>query len=69
MAYQMVTGSAEALGVAAAGLSAREFGLRAPFFAGAALLAAVSLVSTRPGESPTQPVATPLLDAELTPDG
>lgn len=48
MAYQMTTGGAVALGAAAAGLSAHEFGLRAPFFAGAVLLAAVSLVSTRP---------------------
>jgi MFS family permease len=48
MAYQMVAFGAEALGAPLAGLAAHEFGLRAPFFAGAVLLAAVSLVSTRP---------------------
>jgi len=69
MAYQMITGSAEALGAAAAGLSAHAFGLRAPFFAGAALLAAASLVSTRPARSTAQPVSASLLDTHPTPDG
>jgi MFS family permease len=68
MAYQMITGSAEALGAAAAGLSAHAFGLRAPFFAGAALLAAASLVSMRPAKSTAQPDSASLLDTHPTPD-
>jgi MFS family permease len=69
MAYQMITGSAQALGAAAAGLSAHEFGLRAPFIAGAALLAAASLISTsHPSKCATEPAPISIDDAELTPD-
>lgn len=48
MAYQMVTGGGTALGAAAAGFTARTFGLRAPFYAGGLVLAAAALISTRP---------------------
>jgi MFS family permease len=57
MAYQMVIGGGTAVGAAAAGFVADSFGLRAPFFAGAVLLLAASLISTRntgPGTLPTR---------------
>jgi len=60
MAYQMITGGAAALGTVAAGLSAHEFGLRSPFFAGAVVLAAAGLVSTRDAEPAARPVAASL---------
>jgi len=47
MAYQMVTMGAGALGAAAGGLLAHGFGLRAPFLAGAALLAVAAVASCR----------------------
>ncbi|MFJ5219345.1 MFS transporter [Streptomyces sp. NPDC088354] len=50
MAYQMVIGSGTALGAVAAGFTAHAFGLRAPFYAGAVLLFAASLISTRSSE-------------------
>lgn len=48
MACQMVVSGAGASGAVAAGLVAHGFGLRAPFFVGAALLFAVALVGVRP---------------------
>ncbi|MEV6162769.1 MFS transporter [Streptomyces sp. NPDC052052] len=60
MAYQMVIGGGTALGAAAAGFVADFFGLRAPFFAGAVLLLAAGLISTRitgAGTLPTQRAA------------
>ncbi|MFE2937035.1 MFS transporter [Streptomyces sp. NPDC059278] len=55
MAYQMVIGSGTALGAVAAGFTAHAFGLRAPFYAGAALLFAASLISTRSSEKTALP--------------
>ncbi|MGW4893873.1 MFS transporter [Kitasatospora sp. NPDC004240] len=49
-AYQMVIGSGTALGAVAAGFTAHAFGLRAPFYAGAVLLFAAGLISTRSSE-------------------
>ncbi|MEW2521343.1 MFS transporter [Actinacidiphila alni] len=57
-AYQMVIGAASALGALAAGLVAHHYGLRSPFFAGAALLLASALVSTRPSPA-ARPGAVP----------
>lgn len=48
MAYQMAIGGGMTLGAAAAGLEADAFGLRAPFYTGAALLLTVSLLRLRP---------------------
>lgn len=54
-AYQMVVGSGTALGAAAAGFAAHSFGLRTPFYAGAALLFGAALISARAGARTAQP--------------
>ena len=51
MAYRMVNGTTTALGTILAGLTAHAFGLRAPFLAGSALIAAAGLISTRPSNA------------------
>lgn len=48
MAYQMVVGGGVTLGAVLAGVEADAFGLRCPFYVGAALLLAASLISMRP---------------------
>ncbi|MFB7668909.1 MFS transporter [Kitasatospora sp. NPDC056138] len=62
MAYQMTTGGAGALGAVAAGFTARSFGLRAPFLAGAVLLFAASLISVRSTTTSSLPTLVPTLD-------
>lgn len=57
MAYQMVIGSGTALGAVAAGFTAHAFGLRAPFYAGAVLLIAAGLISTRTSDKAAPPPA------------
>ncbi|WP_431039018.1 MFS transporter [Streptomyces sp. P6-2-1] len=47
MAYQMITGTGTAVGTAASGVLAHSLGLRAPFFLGAAVLAATAALSCR----------------------
>lgn len=55
MAYRMVNGTTTALGTIIAGLMAHALGLRAPFLAGAALIAAAGLISTSPSTGTAQP--------------
>ncbi|MCY0932466.1 hypothetical protein OTB20_41295 [Streptomyces sp. H27-H1] len=55
MAHEMVIAIGAALGAATAGFTAHPFGLRAPFYGGAVLLFASSLISTRSVQKAAQP--------------